>query len=121
MDDDVDGPDSREYCTLLNCRQDLELALHPEDTKLVSFLHIQGWITDEVRNSIFDPHSTLTEKQKVCTLLYEIEKKVRLNPRNYCILTGYLKEDQKMYKDILTILDNEYCARSKTKKYIQYI
>lgn len=90
MDDDIDGPETRESRILINCHHELALALHPDNSNFISFLRVEGLITEEAYDSVLDPYSKLTEDQRLNILLKEIGKKVWLNPKNYHIFTGYL-------------------------------
>ncbi len=98
--------DSREYTTLVNCADKLELAL-TSDRGIAHFLDRERLITEETYTRFVSPHSTSTPRQLAGLIVTDLKSKVSLNHQNYTVFLRYIQSHRK-YQDIVEILDSEY-------------
>ena len=99
--------ESKEHITLVNCTAKLVIALRSDDS-LLHFLDREGFIKPNIYNRIKDPISLLSDSDKSGLLVTGIKDKVELNPKNYDKFVNHLRQNRRMYKDIVEILDDEY-------------
>ena len=99
--------ESREYTTLLNCTEALEIELG-QDRSVLLFLHREGLIPDEVFESVDDQKSVLSDREKSSMVVKGIKNKVKYTPNNYYKLLEYLQVDERRHGNIVNILDEEY-------------
>ncbi len=99
--------ESKEYITLVNCTAKLVIALRSDDS-ILHFLDREGFIKPNIYNRIKDPISLLSDSDKSGLLVTGIKDKVELNPKNYDKFVNHLRQNRRMYKDIVEILDDEY-------------
>ena len=99
--------ESKEYITIVNCTSKLNIALRSDD-EIVHFLDREGFIKHKIYNRIKDPISLLSDDDKAGLLVTGIKDKVELNPKNYHTFVDYLRQNRRMYRDIVDILDDEY-------------
>ena len=106
---------SREYTTIINCTEKLEIAFRPVDRSIVHFLHREGFITQEVHDDVLN--STLSDHKKAGELVTGIRNKVELDTKNYHDFVTYLRRSGKQYyRSIVKILDKEYSKQQQTGK-----
>ena len=98
-----------EYTTLVECADKCEIALSG-DKAITHFLLVNGIITDEIFDSVNDPKSMLTSRDKSRILVNDIKKMVCLNPQNYHKLIRYFRENKLQYVDILAIFDEKFTS-----------
>ncbi len=93
-----------EYATLVSCTDKLELALKG-DKDILHFLEQEGYnIPDDVSN----PKSMLSSQEKAGLVVTAIKDKVSLNSRNYRKLLDHFHSNERVYGDIITILEQAY-------------
>ena len=99
--------ESKEYITLVNCTAKLIIALCSDDS-IIHFLDQEGFIKPKIYNRVKDPISLLSDDDKSGLLVTGIKDKVELNPKNYHKFVDHLRQNMRMYRDIVEILDDEY-------------
>ena len=96
--------ESNEYATLDSCSDKLEIAL-TGDRGILHFLKQEGYnIPDDVSN----PKSMLSSQEKAGLVVTAIKNKVSLNSRNYQKLLDHFHSNERVYGDIITILEQAY-------------
>ncbi len=96
--------ESKEYATLVSCTDRLEIAF-TGDRDILHFLEQEGYnIPDDVSN----PKSMLSDRQKAGLVVTAIKNKVSLNSRNYQKLLDHFHCNERVYGDIITILEQAY-------------
>ena len=99
---------SSEYITLVNCAEKIENALKSDMREIAYYLHKHGFINQDICDEIIDPKSLLSPTDKAGKLLSKIKDKAKLNPQNYHRFLDYLRQNDRMHRDIVNILDKEY-------------
>ena len=99
--------ESKEYSTIFNCESQLKIALK-SDREIALFLHQRGIIKKEPYDEINEPKSMLSATDKVGKLVTAIKESVSLNPANYYIFVNYMRQNTRVYGDIVGILDKYY-------------
>ncbi len=93
-----------EYSTLAICTDMLEIAL-TGDRDILHFLEQEGYnIPDDVSNS----KSMLSDQEKAGLVVTAIKDKVSLNSRNYQKLLDHFHFNERVYGDIITVLEQAY-------------
>ncbi len=93
-----------EYAALVSCTDKLELALKG-DKEILHFLEQEGYnIPDDVSN----PKSMLSPQEKAGLVVTAIKDKVSLNSRNYQKLLDHFHSNERVYGDIIAILEQAY-------------
>ncbi len=93
-----------EYSTLAICTDMLEIAL-TGDRDILHFLEQEGYnIPDDVSN----PKSMLSPQEKAGLVVTAIKDKVSLNSRNYQKLLDHFHSNERVYGDIITVLEQAY-------------
>ena len=98
--------ESKEYATLVSCTDMLEIAL-TGDRNILHFLEQEGYniiLSDEISN----PRSSLSAQEKAWLVVTAIKNKVRLNSQNYQKLLDHFHCNERVYGDIIAILDQAY-------------
>ncbi len=101
------GAESKEYITLVNCTAMLVIALL-SDNGILHYLNSEGFIKPKIYEDINNPKSMLSEDDKAGLLVTGIKNKVKLNPKKYHKFVDHLRQNMKLYDDIVEILDDEY-------------
>ncbi len=96
-----------EYKTILQCTEELEIALE-SDKAILNFLDREGFIKPNIYEDVNNPKSLLSASEKAGLLVTGIKNKVKLNSKNYHKLMRHFHQDRRMYGDIADILDEEY-------------
>ncbi len=102
--------ESNEYATLVSCTDRLEIAF-TGDRDILHFLEQEGYnIPDDVSN----PKSMLwTDRERAGLVVTAIKNKVSLNSRNYQKLLDHFHSNERVYGDIITILEQAYAHTLK--------
>jgi hypothetical protein len=102
-------PSAVELKTLVFCTTQLEMAFAGADRELIHFLYCENFISDSVRDTVLNPRSLLSDREKAGELVKGVKKKVKEDPRNYYTLINKLKQNQSAYyKPLLGTLEAEY-------------
>ncbi len=96
--------ESNEFATLVSCTGELERAL-TGDREILHFLQHEGYnLSDDVSN----PKSLLSAQDKAGLVVAAIRNKVSLSSRNYQKLLDHFHCNERVYGDIIAILDQTY-------------
>ncbi len=94
----------KEYITLVNCTAKLVIALR-SDTAILHYLDKEGFIKPNIYEDVNNPKSMLSASEKAGLLVTGIKD---INPKNYHKFVDHLRQNRRMYRDIMEILDDEY-------------
>ena len=103
--------ESKEYITIVNCTAKLVIALR-SDASILHYLDREGFIKPNIYEDVNNPKSLLSASEKAGLLVTGIKDKVELNPKKYHKFVDHLRQNMRMYDDIVEILDNEYNSQS---------
>ncbi len=103
---------SEEYATLVSCTDKLEIALKG-DQDILHFLEQEGYI---IPDDVSNPKSMLSAQEKAGLVVAAIKNKVCLTSRNYQNLLKHFHTNERVYGDIITILEQEYNKLSSPTK-----
>ncbi len=95
--------DSLEYNAIINCRQQLEIALK-DDRDIVQFLRCKHFIDDEIQEFVLNS-VVISPLLKSGKLVKKIIDKVRLNSKHFYTLLQEFKNHGEKYSDIIEILE----------------
>ncbi len=104
---------SKEYDTLVSCTGKLEIALNG-DREILHFLEQEGYNIPD-HDEVSNPRSRLSAQEKAVIVVTAIKNKVRLNSKNYQKLLHHFDSNERVYGDIITILDQAYNKGSLPK------
>ena len=99
--------ESKEYITIVNCTAKLVIALR-SDASILHYLDREGFIKPNIYEDVNNPKSLLSASEKSGLLVTGIRDKVELNPKNYHKFVDHLRQNRRLYRDIMEILDDEY-------------
>ena len=99
--------ETKEYITLVNCTVKLVIALRSDDS-ILHYLNKEGFIKPNIYEDVRNPKSMLSASEKAGLLVTGIKDKVELNRKNYHKFVNHLRQNIRLYGDIVEILDNEY-------------
>ena len=103
---------SREYKTLSNCIEQLEIGLKLDIPGITHFLYREGFVAEGLYKEILDPASAFSEADKATKLVFKIRDSVRLNSSNYFKLVNHFRLNKHL-NGIVQILDSEYLRIGK--------
>ena len=92
---------------LLRCTSQLENAFE-SDSDLAHHLNGEGYLKDDDYESVVNPSSLLSKREKASVLVGGIRNKVALKPERYHDFMKYLRLNPRKYGDIVSILDATY-------------
>ncbi len=84
-----------EYKTVLQCTEELEIALE-SDRAILNFLDREGFIRPSIYEDVSNPKSLLSASEEAGLLVTGIKHKVRLNPKNYHKLMRHFHQDRRI-------------------------
>ena len=93
-----------EFDTLVSCTDKLEIAL-TGDRKIVHFLEQEGY---NIPDDVSYPKSLLSDQDKARLVVTAIKNKVSLSSRNYQKLLDHFHCNERVYGDIIAILEEAY-------------
>lgn len=99
---------SLEYNVLNNCAGQLATALKSHIKEMAYYLYREGFIGDELHQTVLDPGSMWSTAQKADQLGMQIRNCVKLSRSKYHKLVNYLRQNSSQHDDIVHILDSEY-------------
>ncbi len=104
--------ESKEYATLDSCSDRLEIAF-TRDRDILHFLEQEGY---NIPDDVINPKSMLSDQEKAGLVVTAIKNKVSLNSRNYQKLLDHFHSNERVYGDIITILEQAYNKLSSHPK-----
>ena len=97
------------------CTPQLETALKGLDRRLVHFLQMEGFFSNDIADEIQNPRTLLTVEQKTGELVKWIKNRIQVHPRSYHVLLHRLKQSGQLYQPIVWILEAEYTKQLQCK------
>ncbi len=104
--------DSCELRTVRSCTPKLETALQVLDRKLVHFMCDQGFITDEIRDSILTPATFWSDAARASEIVKWIRNRVKQNSSYYHLLLDWFRRGGELYRPIVETVNREFIKLS---------
>jgi len=101
---------------LLRCTSQLENALE-SDSDLAHYLNSEGYLKDDDYETVVNPTSALSRREKASLLVGGVKNKVALKPERYHDFVKHLRLNARKYGDIVSILDATYGKLARLASY----
>lgn len=95
------------YSTLVACSKAIIASLSMEPPAIAISLHQKGFISDDIRDEIIEVQTT-TRSEKARKLFTAVLKVIEHHPNRYVDFVSILKENQLLYGDLLSTLEEKY-------------
>ena len=104
--------ESIELKSVKNCIISLDKALKSPENKIIFFLNVNGFITDEVCASVLNPNSSLTAANKTYQLIEGIKNRIDQDKDSYQVLINGFTQSGIRYTPIVRKLKEEYAKQA---------
>ena len=108
--------ESAEFKTVKICDPSLQMAFRDLESKLLHFLNVNGFITDDVQSQVLSVKSVLSVNDKTRMLAEGIKKRVSEKYDSYHELVRGLSRGGVHYEPIVKKLNEEYQRQISTQQ-----